>query len=80
MRLRVRRGRLPDRPPVGCTECQYGWITMVVPSADEVPVIEAALMTIPQPHLRMWWHPSDPANPNTPPPIPPGEPGPVFAP
>ncbi|MEU0691557.1 hypothetical protein [Streptomyces uncialis] len=65
----------PVDPRWGCTECGYGWITMILPSAEEVPVIEAALMAIPQPHLRMWWHPDDPANPN--PPVPAG-PGPVV--
>ncbi|MEV3855145.1 hypothetical protein AB0J38_12565 [Streptomyces sp. NPDC050095] len=50
-------------PRWGCTECGYGWVPLTVPTPVEVAAIEQQLMTIPQPHLRNWWHPGDPANP-----------------
>jgi hypothetical protein len=59
----------PTDPRWGCTECGYGWVAMVVPTAEEVAAIEAMLAQIPRPHLRMWWNPDDPHpnNPNRPP-------------
>ncbi|MCX4974210.1 hypothetical protein [Streptomyces sp. NBC_00620] len=51
-------------PRWGCTQCGYGWATLVVPTAEETAVIEAELLTIPQPHLRNWWNPLDPNNPD----------------
>lgn len=77
----------PSDPRWACTECGYGWITMIVPTPDEVTAIEAELLAIPQPHLRNWWNPDDPSprNPLRPPdyPLPsvPGvPPGPELAP
>ncbi|MYV56500.1 hypothetical protein [Streptomyces sp. SID3212] len=57
----------PVDPRSACTQCGYGWCAMVVPTPEEVEAIEAELLAIPQPHLRFWWHPDDPANPATPP-------------
>lgn len=59
----------PDDPRWGCTECDYGWVPIIVPTEEEIAAIEAALLTIPQPHLRNWWHPDDPNNPDRPPEI-----------
>jgi hypothetical protein len=56
----------PADPRWGCTECDYGWVRMVVPTPDEVAAIEAELMKQPRPHLRSWWNPADPSNPNPP--------------
>jgi hypothetical protein len=55
----------------GCTECGWGWCTVVYP--EDVPAIEASLMSV-APHLRNWWHPDDPNRPN--PPEPPQDPEP----
>lgn len=65
----------PVDPRWGCTECGYGWVAMVVPTADEIAVIEASLILIAKPHLRNWWNPLDPNNPDRPP-EPPADPGP----
>lgn len=56
----------PDDPRWSCTECGYGWVLMVVPTAEERAGIEAELMAITQTYLRNWWHPDDPANPDRP--------------
>ncbi|MET7914468.1 hypothetical protein ABZU45_00755 [Streptomyces avermitilis] len=56
----------PVDPRWGCTECGYGWVQMIVPTAEEIAAIEAELLKIPQPHLRFWWSPDDPANPDRP--------------
>lgn len=47
-------------PRWGCTECGYGWVTLIVPTLEEAAAVEAELMKIPRPHLRNWWQPSDP--------------------
>ncbi|WP_098010495.1 hypothetical protein [Streptomyces sp. sk226] len=54
----------PADPRYGCTECGYGWASLVFP--DDVDAVEAELMEEPRPHLRNWFHPDDPQNPNPP--------------
>ncbi|MFJ6566420.1 hypothetical protein ACIQNU_03310 [Streptomyces sp. NPDC091292] len=69
----------PVDPRWGCTECGYGWVAMVVPTAEEITTIERELLLIPQPHLRNWWNPGDPNDPTRPvPPVP--DPGPMSEP
>lgn len=53
----------PTDPRCSCTECGWGWCTVVYPG--DVAAVEAALMSQP-PHLRNWWHPLDPRNPDVP--------------
>lgn len=48
----------PDDPRLACTECGYGWMTLVFP--ENVAVVEASVMHE-LPHLRNWNHPDDPA-------------------
>ncbi|PVD01352.1 hypothetical protein [Streptomyces sp. CS014] len=65
----------PTDPRFGCTECGYGWVTLIFP--EDVDTVEEQLLLEPRPHLRNWWHPDDPANPYDPPqPPPPFEPEP----
>ncbi|MEU8713623.1 hypothetical protein [Streptomyces sp. NPDC048663] len=62
----------PADPRYACTECQWGWCTILFPA--DVAAVEASLMGL-KPGLRNWWNDLDPSNPN--PPAPPGEPGPM---
>lgn len=48
----------PDDPRLACTECGYGWVTVVFP--QDVPAVEASVADD-LPHLRNWNHPDDPA-------------------
>jgi hypothetical protein len=59
----------PADPRYACTECEWGWCTLVFPA--DVAAVEAALLPL-KPALRNWWNPADPNNPNPPagPPIP----------
>lgn len=54
----------PADPRTACTECGYGWVEVVFP--DDPAAVEASVEAV-LPHLRNWWHPGDPANPNRPP-------------
>lgn len=54
----------PTDPRTACTQCGYGWCVLIVPTPEEVTVIEAGLLTEPKPHLRFWWNPEDPKNPD----------------
>ncbi|MFI2084313.1 hypothetical protein ACH43Y_28640 [Streptomyces rubiginosohelvolus] len=51
----------PTDARYGCTECGYGWATLVFP--EDVDAVEAGLLLEPRPHLRNWWHDDDPTNP-----------------
>ncbi|MER5892273.1 hypothetical protein [Streptomyces sp. NPDC001876] len=62
----------PTDPRYGCTECGYGWCTLVFP--DDVDAVEAEMLLTEQPHLRNWWHDDDPANPYRPEPEPGADP------
>lgn len=63
----------PTDPRYACTECQWGWCTLVFPV--DVEAVEAGLLAL-KPGLRNWWHPDDPANPDRP--VEPGpDPGPL---
>lgn len=62
----------PDDPRMACTECGFGWLRLVFP--DDVPAVEASLADL-LPHLRNWWHPSDPDPWGMPPSDAPAEPG-----
>ncbi|GAB2714382.1 hypothetical protein [Streptomyces bullii] len=47
----------PVDPRFACTECGYGWVTLIFPvdvDAAEASVAEEL------PHLRNWWHSDDP--------------------
>lgn len=61
----------PTDPRYGCTECGYGWAALVFP--DDVDMVEEHLLLEPRPHLRNWWNPTDPADPDRPEPVPPTE-------
>lgn len=50
----------PADPRYACTECGWGWCTLVFP--EDVAAVEASLLAL-KPNLRNWWHPDDPANP-----------------
>ncbi|WP_371624041.1 hypothetical protein OG245_15120 [Streptomyces sp. NBC_01116] len=54
----------PADPRYGCTECGYGWASLVFP--DDVEAVEAQMLLEPRPHLRNWFHDADPDNPNPP--------------
>ncbi|MEU1559520.1 hypothetical protein ABZ504_03240 [Streptomyces mirabilis] len=63
----------PTDPRYACTECQWGWCTLVFPA--DPAAVEASLMGL-KPGLRNWWNDLDPNNPNRPPdPVP--DPGPM---
>ncbi|MFF5004690.1 hypothetical protein ACFY3G_17890 [Streptomyces phaeochromogenes] len=47
----------PADPRFACTECGYGWLRLVFP--EDPAAVEASLAEQ-LPHLRNWWHPSDP--------------------
>ena len=53
----------PADPRYACTECGWGWCTLVFPA--DVAAVEAALAPL-KPYLRNWWNDLDPANPNRP--------------
>jgi hypothetical protein len=53
----------PADPRYACTECGWGWGTIVFPA--DVAAVEASLMSQ-KPYLRNWWNPDDPANPDEP--------------
>lgn len=53
----------PTDPRYACTECGWGWCTLVFP-ADPAS-IEASLLAL-KPSLRNWWNPDDPNNPDRP--------------
>jgi hypothetical protein len=53
----------PTDPRYACTECGWGWARLIFP--DDVAAVEAVLAPLP-PHLRNWWHDSDPAHPQQP--------------
>ena len=53
----------PSDPRFACTECGWGWTTLVFP-ADPASV-ESGLLGL-KPGLRNWWNESDPANPDKP--------------
>jgi hypothetical protein len=63
----------PTDPRFACTECQWGWCSLVFPS--DVAAVEASLMGL-KPGVRNWWNPDDPANPDQPP-APAPDPGPM---
>ncbi|MFM9596685.1 hypothetical protein ACKI1O_45855, partial [Streptomyces scabiei] len=54
----------PADPRMACTECGYGWIVLVFP--EDVAAVEASVAAD-LPHLRNWWHPSDPVHRGAPP-------------
>lgn len=54
----------PDDPRYACTECGWGWCSLVFP--EDVAAVEASLMGDP-PNRRNWWHPDDLRNPDRPP-------------
>lgn len=47
----------PADARTACTECGYGWVTVVFPA--DVPAVEAGLDHL-LPHERNWWHDEDP--------------------
>jgi hypothetical protein len=53
----------PTDPRFACTECQWGWVTLVFPA--DPAAVEAGLMAL-KPGLRNWWNDDDPANPYPP--------------
>ncbi|MFF9625452.1 hypothetical protein [Streptomyces griseosporeus] len=53
----------PSDPRYACTECGWGWCTLVFPA--DVASVEASLMGL-KPSLRNWWNPDDPSNPDKP--------------
>ncbi|MEU6490397.1 hypothetical protein ABZ890_08385 [Streptomyces sp. NPDC046984] len=53
----------PTDPRYACTECGWGWCTLVFPT--DVPSVEASLLPL-KPLLRNWWNDLDPANPDKP--------------
>jgi hypothetical protein len=54
----------PTDPRYACTECQWGWCTLLFPA--DPAAVEAGLMGL-KPGLRNWWNDLDPNNPNRPP-------------
>ncbi|MFE9098484.1 hypothetical protein [Streptomyces sp. NPDC007264] len=50
----------PTDPRYACTECGWGWATLVFP--PDPAAVEAALADLP-PRLRNWWNDLDPNNP-----------------
>jgi hypothetical protein len=48
----------PTDPRFACTECQWGWCSLVFPS--DVAAVEAGLMGL-KPGVRNWWNPDDPS-------------------
>ncbi|MER8004993.1 hypothetical protein [Streptomyces sp. NPDC094149] len=53
----------PTDPRYACTECLWGWCTLVFPL--DPAAVEASLMGL-KPALRNWWNADDPANPDRP--------------
>ncbi|MFJ3663164.1 hypothetical protein ACIPPM_22165 [Streptomyces sp. NPDC090119] len=51
----------PTDPRYACTECGWGWCTLVFP--DDPAAVEASLLGL-RPNLRNWWNPLDPRNPD----------------
>ncbi|MEU0359911.1 hypothetical protein [Streptomyces cyaneofuscatus] len=51
----------PTDPRFACTECGYGWASIVFP--EDPAAVEEELLLEPRPHLRNWWHDDDPTNP-----------------
>ncbi|MFJ2178882.1 hypothetical protein ACIOHE_39065 [Streptomyces sp. NPDC087851] len=64
----------PTDPRSACTQCGLGWCALVFPADPDA--VETELLDL-LPHLRNWWHPDDPANPNRPEPEPQPEPEPA---
>ena len=54
----------PADPRMACTECGYGWLTLVFP--EDVAAVEASVADE-LPHLRNWWHGEDPVSWGIPP-------------
>ena len=63
----------PVDPRYACTECGWGWASLVFPA--DVAAVEARLARL-KPVLRNWWNADDPHNPDRPvDPVP--DPGPL---
>ncbi|MGV9242609.1 hypothetical protein [Streptomyces sp. NPDC003710] len=64
----------PADPRYACTECGWGWCTLIFPA--DVAAVEMALAPL-KPYLRNWWNDLDPANPDKP--VVGGDPGPLTS-
>jgi hypothetical protein len=53
----------PTDPRYACTECGWGWCALTFPA--DPAAVEASLSAL-TPHLRTWWNPDDPRNPDAP--------------
>jgi hypothetical protein len=53
----------PSDPRYACTECQWGWCTLIFPA--DPAAVEASLMAL-KPGLRNWWNDLDPNNTDRP--------------